>query len=150
MKIFLDCDRRFSRPVVAVDSLFPGCMALIDTGALFPVWTAPEESLLDLGVSLDTKLSRGKISGIGGSAYGNIYRITFDLNGVNYIDLPIIAIRHEKSPFHLLLPSTIFSGMEVDINYAVPSVCIETNSNQVVYHLHHKLDEDDEIVLING
>lgn len=32
-----------------LDDLFPGCTALIDTGALFPVWTKSRELLEALG-----------------------------------------------------------------------------------------------------
>lgn len=148
MIVHLDMDTSFSRPVVSVNSLFFGCKALIDTGALFPVWTAPEENLKDLGVLLDNKVSYGKINGIGGEASGNIYRITFDLNGIHYIELPIIAIRQECR-FHMLMPSTIFHGMDFDINYQTKTININTYSNQTVYHLHHKTLDDNHVILCN-
>jgi hypothetical protein len=150
MKIRLDCDSSFSRPVVNLDKIFPGCQALIDTGALFPVWTASEESLKALGAQPDPKLQKGEITGFGGSAKGNLYRLTIELNGIYYIELPIIASRLPMSRFHIVLPSTMFSDMELVIDYRSHRVDIDTRSNQVSYHMHHKNSDDGTLVLING
>lgn len=37
-----DLEVSADRPILRLDHLFPGCTALIDTGALFPVWTKTE------------------------------------------------------------------------------------------------------------
>ena len=149
MKIRLSCDISFSRPVVNLDNIFLGCLALIDTGALFPVWTASEESLKELGAKLDSSLLEGEIRGFGGSAKGTLYRLTINLNGIYYIELPILASRLPTSRFHMVLPSTMFSDMELVIDYRNHSLEIDTRSNQVSYHMHHKSGDDGTLVLVN-
>ena len=44
MQLTLKLDENARRPVVKLD-WFNGCRALLDTGALFPVWTANGELL---------------------------------------------------------------------------------------------------------
>ena len=39
MEQIFDLEVSADRPILRLDDLFPGCTALIDTGALFPVWT---------------------------------------------------------------------------------------------------------------
>ena len=39
---------------------------------------------------LDSKVPEGKITGFGGVAKGNLYRLTVNLNGIHYIELPIL------------------------------------------------------------
>ena len=147
MKIRLDCDDSFSRPVVNLFNIFPGCKALIDTGALFPVWTASEESLKALGARPDPILPIGEITGFGGPAKGNLYRLTIDLHGIYYIELPVLAVRLPMSRFHMVLPSTMFADMEIAIDYQSHSMVIDTRSNQVSYHLHYKNSGDGALVL---
>jgi hypothetical protein len=43
------------RPIVKLDYIFSGCTALIDTGALFPVWTKDTKLLEQLGAKLVKK-----------------------------------------------------------------------------------------------
>lgn len=150
MNIHLTCDASFSRPVVNLDNVFPGCKALVDTGALFPVWTALEDGLIALGARPDPKLPVGEVSGFGGIAKGNLYRFTVELNGIYYIELPILASRLPTSRFHMVLPSTMFSEMELIVDYRNHSLDLDTRSNQVAYHLHHKSNDDGTLVLING
>ena len=53
MQLILKLDANARRPVVKLD-WFNGCRALIDTGALFPVWTASEKILTHkLGAKLE-------------------------------------------------------------------------------------------------
>ncbi len=52
------------RPIIELD-LFPGCLALIDTGAVIPVWTGEESQLAALeGACLTGR--RESVSGFGG------------------------------------------------------------------------------------
>ena len=48
MQLTLKLDENARRPVVKLD-WFYGCRALLDTGALFPVWTGSEKILDKLG-----------------------------------------------------------------------------------------------------
>lgn len=55
MQLTLKLDANSRRPVVKL-SWFNGCRALLDTGALFPVWTANGELLKQLGAKLIKKM----------------------------------------------------------------------------------------------
>lgn len=79
MQLTLKLDASARRPVVKLD-WFNGCRALLDTGALFPVWTANGNSLQQLGA----KLIKEKVNfgGFGGDAEGSLYRIDFQLGGL--------------------------------------------------------------------
>lgn len=57
------------RPSFIIDK---GIMAMLDTGALYPVWTKSEELLVKL---LNAKLVKAKVpvSGFGGTTEGNAY-----------------------------------------------------------------------------
>ncbi|MBO5353955.1 MAG: hypothetical protein J6A77_11735 [Lachnospiraceae bacterium] len=46
-----------NRPIIHLDEIFPGCTALIDTGAIIPVWTKNVELLKVLGARLFRKNS---------------------------------------------------------------------------------------------
>lgn len=47
MQIMLNLDSEARRPVVQI-SWFHGCRAMLDTGALFPIWVASDELLIEL------------------------------------------------------------------------------------------------------
>lgn len=69
MQITLNLDSEARRPVVQI-SWFHGCRAMLDTGALFPIWVASDELLMGLGARLIKK--DVKFSGFGGDAAGNL------------------------------------------------------------------------------
>lgn len=55
MQIALNLDSEARRPVVQI-SWFHGCRAMLDTGALFPIWVASDELLMGLGARLSVDL----------------------------------------------------------------------------------------------
>ena len=62
MQLTLQLDATSRRPVVKLD-WFNGCRALLDTGALFPVWTSDGKLLQQLGAKLEKQsASNPKIS----------------------------------------------------------------------------------------
>lgn len=79
MQIDISLDQSARRPIARLD-WFSGCRALIDTGALFPVWTKSEALLRKLGGRLET--GNVSFSGFGGKTSGQLYRINFHLNGL--------------------------------------------------------------------
>jgi hypothetical protein len=147
MRLYYEFDENLSRPIVNLDDVFVGCKALIDTGALFPVWAAPEQILQKLGATRDVKLPSDKIGGFGGESKGNIYRMTVKMDSIYFIDMPFIAVEMKGSRFHLVLPATLFFGMEMNINFQNHSVTIETNSNQVSYNMHHRRNDDGTLTI---
>lgn len=54
MQLTLQLDATSRRPVVKL-GWFNGCRALLDTGALFPVWTSDGKLLQQLGAKLERK-----------------------------------------------------------------------------------------------
>ncbi len=123
------------RPIIELD-LFPGCLALIDTGAVIPVWTGEESQLAALKGARSTG-RRESFSGFGGSVEGNIYELTLDFDGLYYIDLPIVASRM-NDPWYIRLPATLFDHMIYTIDNIHGIVIFETPDNQPVRHLKYQ------------
>ena len=64
--------------------------AMLDTGALFPVWVDDEESLKDLGA--ECLREDVEFGGIGGNAKGKLYRLPFvKIGDLIYPKLPMVA-----------------------------------------------------------
>lgn len=127
------------RPVIEV-GIFPGCRALIDTGAVIPVWVAAE-SQLAASEGVHAIGRRGTVSGFGGSSEGNLYEMTLDFDGLYYIDLPIVASRMRNSPWHIILPATLFDNMIYTIDNIRRMAIFEAPDNQLVRHLKYS-DKD--------
>lgn len=70
MEQIFDLEVSADRPILRLDDLFPGCTALIDTGALFPVWTKSRELLEALGAKIVKR--NISFSGFGGDTCGDI------------------------------------------------------------------------------
>lgn len=123
------------RPIIEV-GIFPGCKALIDTGAEIPVWTAEETRLTDLECFRPMG-KRGTVGGFGGSCEGNLYELTLDFGGLYYIDLPVLASRMEKVQWHIILPATLFDNMRYTIDNIRRMAIFEVPDNQLVRHLKY-------------
>lgn len=65
-------NKDFQRPIIYLSN-WHGLNALLDTGALFPVWTASETILLSLGGVLQQK--DVVFGGFGGKTQGNLYQL---------------------------------------------------------------------------
>lgn len=89
MQMTIQLDKKARRPIAEID-WFEGCRALIDIGALFPIWNGIGE---DLEHSFNAKLQKRNVAfrGFGGEAKGDVYRVNFELNGLHYLDMPIIV-----------------------------------------------------------
>lgn len=110
--------------------------AMIDTGALFPVWIAEESLLQDLGaVLIKDSISFG---GFGGETKGSLYKIDdFILEDMIFPQLYVIACLNEKLPCHMILSATMFRNLiyEIDdknhrLNVTIPDD--ETNVRSLV------------------
>lgn len=127
------------RPVIELD-VFPKCYAMIDTGAEVPVWVKQEKQLSALAC-VNSAGIRNSISGFGGTCEGNIYRITLNIGGLIYSEIPMIACPLENTFYHMILPATMFDNMKYSIDNIRKEVIFETEDNQPVRHL--KLRESD-------
>lgn len=88
--------------------------AMLDTGALFPMWVTDEDILANLGAVIIKR--RVEISGIGGKAQGNLYKMNhIEVGGLVYPGIYIIACKMDL-PCHILLSSTMFQGLIIEID----------------------------------
>lgn len=143
--IKLDKDAR--RPIAELD-WFDGCLAMIDTGAIIPVWTSTDNSLIELGATLERKdVSFG---GFGGEAVGNQYRINFKLGNIIYVDMPIIAKQMNDLSCHMVLSATLFEKMIYTIDDINKKLEIKIFDNQPVRNLRLSNDKGGVSVYLAG
>ena len=97
-------------------SSWHGLNALLDTGALFPVWTAPETILPGLGgVLLQKNVMFG---GFGGKTQGNLYQLNqVAIGKLIFPELAVISCNDLKNvPYHILLSATMFRHLRYEID----------------------------------
>ena len=114
MKQFtLDLIENIQRPVAKLSD-WHQFNAMLDTGALFPVWVDEERALEKLGAELiKEKVSFG---GFGGEAVGSLYRLPlFKFGELLYPQMPIIACKVE-TPCHVILSASMFSSLRYEID----------------------------------
>ena len=109
----LELDSAYQRPVVTLDSFY-GLDAMIDTGAVYPVWMNGEESLRKLGAA--EVMDSIEFGGLGGMTKGALYEIPlFQLGDLIYPRMRIIAHR-SSFPVPILLPATMFNDLIYEID----------------------------------
>lgn len=113
IQMTMELDSTYQRPVVKLDK-FHSLDAMIDTGAIYPVWMNGEERLRRLGT---TKVKDEiEFGGLGGMTKGALYEIpVFQLGGLIYPHMRIIAHR-SNFPVPLLLPATMFNNLIYEID----------------------------------
>lgn len=121
------------RPIIELD-VFPGCLAMIDTGAEVPVWVQKEEQLATLE-SVSATGIRSSIGGFGGASEGNLYRITLNIGQLHYHEIPIIACPLKNTTYHIIIPATMFDDMKYSIDNVRKEVVFEVEDDQLVGHL---------------
>ncbi len=101
------------RPTARLEGFF-GLRAMLDTGAVLPVWVEDETKLNELGgipIAKDQPFG-----GFGGMTTGTLYRIPlFRCGELLFPALPIIAARINL-PCQMLLSATMFSGLIYEID----------------------------------
>ncbi len=113
MKQFtMKLDKKHQRPVVVLKN---GLTALFDTGAYIPVWTDDEDILVSF---LGAEFIRNdvQLSGFGGIAYGNLYKVSIDVGGILYPNMHIIANNDIDASFNFILSATMFNGLIYQID----------------------------------
>ena len=129
MQLDISLDQSARRPIARLD-WFTGCRALVDTGALFPIWTKSESLLIKLGGRLEKH--NVPFSGFVGMTSGHLYRINFNLNGLQYIDMPIVVKPMNDLNCHMILSATMFEKMVYTIDNINKHLSIDTKDNQIV------------------
>ena len=88
--------------------------AMIDSGALFPVWVTDEDLLVSLGAELVKK--NVEIGGLGGKAHGNLYKFDYiQIGKLTYTGCYIVASKLDL-PCHLILSATMFQNLIYEID----------------------------------
>ena len=88
--------------------------AMIDSGALFPVWVTDEDLLVSLGAELVK--NNVEIGGLGGKAHGNLYKFDYiQIGKLTYSGCYIVASKLDL-PCHLILSATMFQNLIYEID----------------------------------
>lgn len=132
MQITVNLDAESERPIIMLD-WFMGCRAMIDTGAVFPVWPAPVFQLLRLGGRLEKRDIT--FSGFGGQTKGDLYRVDFRLGSLVYKDMPIVTNRQIDLNCHMILSATMFEKMAYVIDNRNHYFSVDTFDNQTIINL---------------
>lgn len=148
MQMTIQLDEKARRPIAQIN-WFAGCRALLDTGALFPIWNGNGKSLEH---GFHAKLIRKNVAfgGFGGKAAGDLYRVNFELNGIYYIDMPIIASELEGTNWNMIISATMFDGMSYEIDTVNKRLNIDIKDNQPVRILRLSDDNNSISVYLAG
>lgn len=105
----------FQRPIIYLKH-WHGLNALLDTGALFPVWTASEKVLVALGGELVQQ--NIEFSGFGGRTSGNLYKLkNVCIGKLVFPELAIVSCNDLKDvPNHIVLSATMFQNLVYEID----------------------------------
>ena len=145
--ILINLDKKARRPIAELD-WFDGCLAMIDTGAIIPIWTSTDNDLIELGATLERK--NVSFGGFGGEAVGNQYRINFKLGNIIYVDMPIIAKEMSDLSCQLILSATMFEKMIFTIDNINKKLEIKILDNQIVRNLRLSNDKGGNSVCLAG
>lgn len=116
MKQFtLGLNKANQKPIVELKTWY-NFDALLDIGALFPVWTAAEPLITKIGGIL---IKQGiTFGGFGGQTIGNLYQLEkFVLGDLVFPNMAIITCNDLKDvPYQLILSATMFSNLIYEID----------------------------------
>ncbi len=139
-----ELDPLVRRPLIKLDDIFVGCTAMLDTGALIPVWTKRVDVLQGLGAEQVAK--DVSFNGFGGEASGDLYKLDLTVGGLVYPGLPIIASRDDDIPGYFIFSATMFSDMDYVVKNSTKKLVISPNTNQTCYNL--KVDTKDGWIVL--
>ena len=101
------------RPIVRMKQPFE-FDAMLDTGAVFPVWIESEELLKNFGGKLVAQ--NQSFGGFGGMTTGNVYRLPlFQVGDLIFPDFPLIVSPY-RLPCQMILSATMFDELIYEID----------------------------------
>ena len=106
---------------------------MIDTGALFLVWTAPISQLLSFGTVLEEK--NIPFSGFGRQTHGAPHKVDFKLGDLIYKDMPVIANKMNNLNCHMILSATMLDQIIYTLDTRDHFLSINTCDNQPIRYL---------------
>lgn len=109
----LSLQEKTQRPVAHLKNFY-GLDAMLDTGALFPIWVAEEETLAELGGILLNDCV--KFGGFGGMTTGKLYKLPiFRVGELMFPEFHIIACQIAL-PCQVILSATMFRNLVYEID----------------------------------
>ena len=133
--------RNRQRPVIILTQYY-NMLALLDTGAIIPVWTG---GLRVLESNFTVRLIKYNVTfnGFGGKALGDLYRISkFELGCLKYYSLPIIVVQGmENLGVQMILSATMFSNLNYTIKNKEKVLSVDIGNEILERHLEVKDSE---------
>lgn len=133
MTLIYNLEEYANRPIIRLDTIFRGCTALLDTGALFPLWTKDTRLLVQMGAKLLRK--NVAFSGFGGKACGDIYTITLNMGEILFPNMHIMAAPDDRIPGYFIFSATMFQKMIYTIDNPSKKLIVVTPDNQLCYNV---------------
>lgn len=146
MEQVFEIEEKSTRPLIKLFDIFPGCTALLDTGARMAMWTKSEKLLKRFP---DARLIKENVSfsGFGGEADGNLYEITLKLGKIVYSNMYIIQHLYEEIPGFFLFSASMFEGMIYTIDRENCKFILDTRDSQVMQH-QKEISNDGSMVIM--
>lgn len=112
-RITLPLSQKSQRPVVILENFFH-LNAMLDTGAVIPVWVKSEEILKEMG---GTPIAYNQpFGGFGGMTTGTLYKLpVFRCGDLIYPEMPVIA-SHINLPCQMILSAPMFDNLIYEID----------------------------------
>ncbi len=147
MEIIYRLEDKTNRPIIKLDKVFPGCTALLDTGAIIPVWTKDVKLLQKLGAHLEKQ--NVEFSGFGGKTKGDLYKIDLTLDKIVFPGLPIVMHNDNNIPGYFIFSATMFNNMIYTIDDITKKFIVTLPDNQICHNIR-VIDSNGKIsVLVN-
>ena len=130
-------DISFKRPVIKLEQM-KGIRMLIDSGAVYSVWTFSEDLLKEIGGVDQHHIV--PFGGYGGATQGKLYTLDLWLDKSLLLkNLPVIVEENLKLNCELILSITALDEFEYRGWKKEQRFSLDTHSNQVVYPFAYKI-----------
>ena len=133
MQITFPLNNAAQKPTLALGN-FDGCTALIDTGAMLPMWIKDKESLEAIG-GYKTGYNQTITTADGKIITKELYRLTVHLGDIIFVDMPILLSPISSKALkniHVILAATNFRGMVYTIDTLNDTLTLDIKDGQKV------------------
>lgn len=135
-RLVFPLERHFQRPVIKLGE-YGGLMALIVTGARFPVWTSSHRLIEKIGGR--NQGIKVKFGGFGGQTTGDLYRIDLKVGKIIYDNMPIVVEDNPpQRPFQIVLSAANLDGLVYHIDMINRNMWTELSDEELIRRLDIK------------
>ncbi len=124
-----------SCPIIFASTQYGYVQIFVDTGAAYPVWTGDYNKLEKYHCRQISKNEAVTIEVLGGNPRSTVYVIDISINGIGFIDLPILVSRMERFPADLLISSGMLSQFNIQFNNQLGTMIFDTIRDAASYEL---------------